>query len=137
MRTAAAAALTVLCVMPPAARAVDWSLRSTASETVELNNNMFLSPSPLGGTLGSYSSISANAEARTATSRFDFDSHVNYSKYWGPGASTLPTTENLGFGFAGVLLARAVGRRLNMSAAELDLLGSAPAALDEAQSPVP
>jgi hypothetical protein len=101
VRTTAAAALTVLCVMPPAARAVDWSLRSTASETVELNNNMFLSPSPLGGTLGSYSSISANAEARTPTSRFDFDSHVNYNKYWGPGASGLPTTENLGFGFAG------------------------------------
>ena len=87
--------------MPPAARAVDWSLRSTASETVELNNNLFLSPSPLGGTLGSYSSISANAEARTPTSSFDFDSHVNYNKYWGPGASGLPDTENLAFGFAG------------------------------------
>jgi hypothetical protein len=87
--------------MPPAARAVDWSLRSTASETVELNNNLFLSPSPLGGTLGSYSSISANAEARTLTSSFDFDSHVNYNKYWGPGASGLPDTENLAFGFAG------------------------------------
>ena len=101
MRTTAAAALMFLCVTPPAARAVDWSLRSTASETVELNNNMFLSPSPPGGTVGSYSTISANAEARTPTSRFDFDSHVNYNKYWGPGASELPDTENLAFGFAG------------------------------------
>src|ERR1700687_402761 len=90
-----------LCLMPRPAWAVEWSIRSTASETAELNNNLFLSPSPLGGTLGSYSSISANAEARTATSRFDFDSHVNYNKYWGPGASTLPDTENLGFGFTG------------------------------------
>jgi hypothetical protein len=101
VRTTAAAALVFLCVTPPAARAVDWSLRSTASETVELNNNMFLSPSPPGGTVGSYSTISANAEARTPTSRFDFDSHVNYNKYWGPGASGLPDTENLAFGFTG------------------------------------
>src|SRR5580704_11201392 len=91
----------LLCLVPPAARAVDWSLRSTASETVELNNNLFLSPAPIGGTLGSYSTISANAEARTPTSKFDFDSYVNYNKYFGPGASTLPDTENLGYGFRG------------------------------------
>jgi hypothetical protein len=87
--------------MPRVAWAVDWSIRSTASETVELNDNMFLSPHPLGGTLGSYSTISANAEARTPTSRFDFDSYVNYNKYLGPGASTLPQTEALSFGFKG------------------------------------
>lgn len=90
-----------LCVTPQAASAVDWSVRSTASETVELNSNMFLVPSPLGGTAGSYSTISANAEARAPTSKFDFDSNVNYSKYWGPGASTLPDTENLSYGFTG------------------------------------
>jgi hypothetical protein len=89
-----------LCLMPPAARAVDWSIHSTASETVELNNNLFLSPSPLSG-LASYSTISANAEARTPTSKFDFDSYVNYNKYWGPAASMLPETENLSFGFRG------------------------------------
>ena len=76
-------------------------LRSTESETVELNDNMFLSPKPIGGTLGSYSTISANAEARTPTSKFDFDSYVNYNKYFGPGASTLPVTENLSYGFKG------------------------------------
>ena len=101
MRKTAAAASMLLCLVPPAARAVDWSLRSTASETVELNNNLFLSPAPIGGTLGSYSTISANAEARTPTSKFDFDSYVNYNKYFGPGASTLPDTENLGYGFRG------------------------------------
>jgi hypothetical protein len=101
VRTAAAAVAMLLCLMPPAARAVDWSIRSTASETVELNDNMFLVPSPLGGTVRSYSTITANAEALTPTSKFDFDSYVNYNKYWGPGASTLPETENLAYGFRG------------------------------------
>jgi len=100
VRTTAAAAAMLLCLMPPAARAVDWSIRSTASETVELNDNMFLKTPPLG-TVGSYSTISANAEARTPTSKFDFDSYVNYNKYWGPGASILPETENLSYGFKG------------------------------------
>jgi hypothetical protein len=100
VRTAAAAVSTLLCLVPGAARAVDWSIRSTASETVELNDNMFLKTSPLAA-VGSYSTISANAEARTPTSKFDFDSNVNYNKYWGPAASTLPETENLAYGFIG------------------------------------
>jgi hypothetical protein len=100
VRKTAAAASMFLCLMPPAARAVDWSLRSTATETVELNDNLFLGTSPLAG-YGSYSTISANAEARTPTSKFDFDSYVNYNKYWGPAASTLPETENLSYGFKG------------------------------------
>jgi hypothetical protein len=91
----------LLCLMPPAAWAVDWSIRSTASETVELNDNLFLSPKPIGGTLGSYSTLTANAQARTPTSRFDFDSNVNYNKYFGPGANALPETQNLAFGFRG------------------------------------
>src|SRR5258708_8141159 len=90
----------LLCLMPPAARAVDWFSRSTASETVELNDNMFLKTPPLG-TVGSYSTISANAEARTPTAKFDFDSYVKYNKYLGPEASILPETENLSYGFKG------------------------------------
>jgi hypothetical protein len=101
VRKTAAAASILVCLMPPAAFAVDWSLRSTETETVELNDNLFLSPKPIGGTLGSYSTISANAEARTATSKFDLDSNVNYNKYLGPGASTLPETEALNYGFKG------------------------------------
>jgi hypothetical protein len=91
----------LLCLVPPAAWAVDWSLRSVESETVEFNDNMFLSPKPIGGTFGSYSTISANAEARTPTSKFDFDSSASYNKYLGPGASTLPETENLRYNFTG------------------------------------
>jgi hypothetical protein len=62
---------------------------------------MFLSSKPVGYTLGSYSTIAANAEARTATSKFDFDSYANYNKYLGPGASTIAETESLGYGFRG------------------------------------
>lgn len=101
MRKTAAAASMLLCLVPQAAWAVDWSLRSTESETVELNDNLFLSPKPIGYTLGSYSTIAANAEARTPTSKFDFDSYANYNKYFGPGASTIPETESLGYAFKG------------------------------------
>jgi hypothetical protein len=101
VRTTAAAVSMFLCLMPPAAWAFDWSLRSTASETAELNDNLFLNPKPVGGTLGSYSTFTANAEARTATSKFDLDSSVNYSKFLGPGASVLPENQNLSYGFKG------------------------------------
>src|SRR5258708_24834023 len=100
VKTTAAAAAMLLCLMPPAAWAVDWSIRSTGSDTVELSDNMFLKTPPLA-TVGSYSTISANAEALTPTSKFDFDSYVNYNKYWGPGASTLSETENLAYSFKG------------------------------------
>lgn len=101
MRTATAAVLIVSCMLPEAVLAVDWSIHSTESETVDYSDNLFLSPKPIGGTLGSYSTISTNAEARTPTSKFGFDSFANYDKYWGPGADALPTTENIGFGFKG------------------------------------
>ena len=72
------------------ARAVDWSLNSSLTETVELNSNQFLRTMLAGGTLGSYSTITANAEAKTPTSRFIFDGDINYQKYWGPGTEGLP-----------------------------------------------
>src|SRR5260370_34431419 len=34
-------------------------------------------------------------------SKFHYDSYVDYNKYWGPGASILPETENLSYGFKG------------------------------------
>jgi hypothetical protein len=76
-----------------AAFAVDWSVNSTLSETVELNDNQFLRTMLAGGTLGSYSTITANAEARTPTSRFSFDGDITYQKYWGPGTEGIPLTE--------------------------------------------
>jgi len=73
--------------------ALDWSVNSSLSETVELNSNQFLRSMLAGGTLGSYSTITANAEARTPTSRFIADGDITYQKYWGPGTEGIPLTE--------------------------------------------
>src|SRR6266567_5555232 len=79
------------------ALAADWSLRSTQTETVELSDNQFLRTSP-AASLGSYSTITANAEARTPTSKFSFDGDGTYTKYWGPGVDGT-TSEFLNYGF--------------------------------------
>src|SRR6202171_1652440 len=84
-------------IAPSAAFAVDWSLQSTVSESVELNDNQFLRASP-AASLGSFSTITANAEARTPTSKFNFDADGSYSKYWGPGVDGT-TSEFLNYGF--------------------------------------
>ena len=70
-------------MLPSGALALDWSARSTLSEAVELNDNLFMRTMLAGGTLGSYSTITANAAARTPTSLFTFDGNIAYRKYWG------------------------------------------------------
>jgi hypothetical protein len=82
---------------PSAAFAFDWSIKSTESETLELNSNQFLRTSP-AASIGSYTALSANAEARTPTSKFDFDGDGTYKKYWGPGVEGL-ASEYLSYGF--------------------------------------
>jgi hypothetical protein len=82
-----------LSISSTRAFAVDWSVNSTLSETVELNSNQFLRSMLAAGTLGSYSTITANAQARTPTSRFIFDGDITYQKYWGPGTEGIPQTE--------------------------------------------
>ena len=74
-----------LSLAPWPALAWDWSLYSTLSETVELNNNQFMNTAPTGGTLGSYTTLSANAVGLTSTSRLTLDGDIGYQKYWGPG----------------------------------------------------
>jgi hypothetical protein len=64
--------------------ALDWSIRTRLSQTVELNDNQFLKTSP-AGSVGSYTNLATNIEARTPSSRFDFDGDGTYKKYWGPG----------------------------------------------------
>lgn len=97
MKRTAIAVSMCFSMAPSAALAVDWSIKSTESETVELNSNQFLRPSP-AGSLGSYTTLSANAEARTATSKFDFDGDGTYKKYWGPGVEGA-ASEYLNYGF--------------------------------------
>jgi hypothetical protein len=89
-----------MCVgmAPSAALAADWSINTTQSETVELNSNPFLATVP-AGTLGSYTTLRANAEARTPDSKFEFDSDGTYRKYWGPGTANTSESEFTNWGF--------------------------------------
>ena len=75
----------------------DWSIKASESETVELNSNQFLKTSP-AGSVGSYTTLKATAEGRTATSKLDLDGDGTYKKYWGPGVDGLPS-EFLNYGF--------------------------------------
>ena len=97
MKKAAIAVSICFCIAPTAAFSFDWSIRTTESETVELNSNQFFRSSP-AASVGSYSTLSANAEARTPTSKFDFDADGSYRKYWGPGADGV-ASEALNYGF--------------------------------------
>jgi hypothetical protein len=97
-RTAIAVSM-CLGMAPSAAFALDWSLRTTQIETIELNDNQFLRSSP-APSVGSYSTITANAEARTAISRFGIDADGTYRRYWGPGVEGAPS-ESINYGFKG------------------------------------
>ncbi|WP_156434626.1 hypothetical protein [Bradyrhizobium lablabi] len=77
--------------------AFDWSIKASETETVELNSNQFLRSSP-AGSLGSYTTLNADAEARTPTSKFNFAGDGTYKKYWGPGAAGT-ASEFLNYGF--------------------------------------
>jgi hypothetical protein len=81
------------CLSVSPACAANWSLSSTLSETVELNDNPFLR-AVAAGALSSYSNILANATARTPRSLFTFNGNVGYQKYWGPGVEGVQS-ENL------------------------------------------
>jgi hypothetical protein len=93
------AMLVSVCCVTAASRALafDWSIKTTQSETVELNSNQFLRTSP-AASLGSYSTLTANAEARTPTSSFSIDGDGSFRKYWGPGVDGAPS-ESLTYGF--------------------------------------
>lgn len=84
-------------MVPSAALAFDWSIKASESETVELNSNQFLRPYQ-AGSVGSYTTLRATAEASTPTTKFDIDGDGSYKKYWGPGVDGL-TSEFLNYGF--------------------------------------
>jgi hypothetical protein len=88
VRIAIAAIVACLCPLiltVSDAFAVDWTVNSSISEAVELNSNQFLRTMLAGGTLGSYTTITTNAQALTPTSRLTLDGNISYLKYWGPG----------------------------------------------------
>jgi hypothetical protein len=87
-----------LGLSPVPALAVDWSLSSTLSETVSASDNQFMRTMLAGGTLASYTTVTANVLARTETSRFTLDSNVGYQKFWG-GTEGISQTESTSVGF--------------------------------------
>jgi hypothetical protein len=83
-----------LGLLPGPALAYDWSLSSTLSQTFELNDNQFMRQMLAGGTLGSYTTLGANAVVLTPTSQLTADGNVGYRKYWGPGTDGIAQTES-------------------------------------------
>ena len=98
MKTTAIVVSMCVGMAPSAASAVDWSINASQSETVELNSNQFLATIP-AGTVGSYTTLRSNAEARTPDSKFDFDADGTYRKYWGPGTANTSESEFTNWGF--------------------------------------
>jgi hypothetical protein len=97
VKRAAIAVSICVGIVPTSALAYDWSIKAAESQTVEVNSNLLLRNSPAVA-VGSYSTLSANAEASTATSKLDFYGDGNYKKYWGPGIDGSPS-EFLDYGF--------------------------------------
>jgi len=86
-----------LGLCPSLAHALDWSATGTLSQITEVNDNEFLNPKPIGGTLNSYSKLSANTTARTPDSFFTFDGNIGYRKYFG-GLAPEQESESLNAG---------------------------------------
>jgi hypothetical protein len=97
VKRAAIAVSVCFGMVPSVAFAFDWSIKASESETVELNSNQFLRSSP-AGSVGSYTTLNADAQARTPTSLFNFTGDGTYKKYWGPGAAGT-ASEFLNYGF--------------------------------------
>jgi hypothetical protein len=85
-----------VCVglLPGPALAYDWSLSTTESQTFELNDNQFMRSPSTGWSLGSYTTVTANAVALTPTSQLLVNGDVGYRKYWGPGTDGIAQTES-------------------------------------------
>jgi len=79
----------VLCVglAAPAALASDVTIKSSASETFEGNDNYFLIPAPKGITYVPVSAFTLDLLARTPTTRYDLHGDISYTHYLGPGAA--------------------------------------------------
>lgn len=97
MKRAAIAVSFLFGAAPSTAVAFDWSLVASESQTIELNSNQFLRNYD-AGSVGSYTTLTANAQGRTPTTKFDVFGDGSYRKYWGPGVDGL-TSEFLSYGF--------------------------------------
>jgi len=73
---------------PSMAYALDWSLKTSQIETIELNDNQFLRTSP-AASVGSYSTITADAEALTPLLN-SISTPTQLQKYWDQAPMVLP-----------------------------------------------
>ena len=95
MRRAIPIAVACLGVWVPSARAVDWNIRSTLSETVEFNDNRKMQNNSAGNSYNSVSALVFDARALTPTSRLDLNGGLTYRAFAGPGeADTENTLDN-------------------------------------------
>jgi hypothetical protein len=78
--------LLLIGVQTISVHAIDLSLKSTLSQSLEVNDNYFLIPAPIGTIYTPLSSIVLDAAARTATTRYALNADISYSQYLGPGA---------------------------------------------------
>jgi hypothetical protein len=64
---------------------VDWWVKSTLSETLEVNDNRQMRVNPLGMSYNPSTWLVVDATARTPTSRLDLNGFLRYKVYAGPG----------------------------------------------------
>jgi hypothetical protein len=77
VKRAAIAVSACIGMASTAAFAADWSLRTSQIETIDASDNLFMRTTPAAA-VGSYSTLTANAEALMPTSRLNLDVDGNY-----------------------------------------------------------
>lgn len=86
--------LAVICLglQGTSAAAIDLTIRSSLSETIEANDNYFLTPVPKGMIYRPMSTIVLDAIGRTPDTRYALNTDLTYYKYLGPGAESMSET---------------------------------------------
>jgi len=77
----------VICLglCTPGARALDWNIRSSLSESLEFNDNRRMAVNPPGNSYNSVSSLMFDARALTPTSVAGLVGNLRYLTFAGPG----------------------------------------------------
>lgn len=73
--------------------AIDLSMKSTLTETLEVNDNYFLAPTPKKMIYRPMSTVAVDAVGKTPTMLYTMSGDFGYYKYLGPGAEHLATTD--------------------------------------------
>ena len=76
----------------PGARALDWNIRSSLSESLEFNDNRRMAVNPPGNSYNSVSSLMFDAKALTPTSVAGLVGNLRYLTFAGPGEANSRNT---------------------------------------------